>query len=58
MKIFVVVASFAYDGYGNPIGVFSTLTAAKAILPTLKDYDEVDIIQYEIDVPNSGQSFK
>ena len=50
MKIFVVCGFWDYEGYDEPIGVYSSIELAeKAISVAYKKYDEIVIEEYELD---------
>ncbi len=50
MKIYVAIGSWEYEGYSEPMGVFSTREAAeKQIANGYQGYDETKVMEYELD---------
>ena len=55
MKVYAVIGSFDYGGYGQPVGVFDTFEAAVVARDAeYKRYDDIDIFEYDMNVSNSG----
>lgn len=57
MKVYVVIGSYDYEGYREPVGVFDTFEAAKIardVMANAKRYDGIDIYEYDMNVADSG----
>ena len=50
MKVFVVIGSFRYCGYCEPVGVYDTYELALATRDEAKGYDDVEIFEYTMNV--------
>jgi len=51
MKVYVLIAHYAYEGYGEPIGVYSTRKLAEEQLAKEEknEYRRPEIMEYELD---------
>ena len=50
MRVFAVLNDYGYEGYGAPIGVYSTLEKAEEVRSQcLSDHHGVEIYEYSLD---------
>lgn len=55
MKVYVVIGSYDYEGYGQPVGVFDTFEAAVVARDAAaKRFDDIEILEYDMNVSDSG----
>ncbi len=52
MRVWVAIYGYDYEGYCEPIGVFTTEELAQEALKKKGFGDNRDVFEYEIDVPN------
>jgi len=52
MKLWALIGGWNYEGNDAPAGIFSTPEKAEAAKATAyKGYDNIDVTEYELDVP-------
>lgn len=52
MRLWALIGRWDYEGRDAPVGIFSTLEKAEAAKATAyKGYDNIDVTEYELDVP-------
>lgn len=55
MIVYVVIGSYDYEGYAEPVGVFDTFEAAVVARDAAANrYDGIDIYEYDMNVADSG----
>lgn len=51
MKLYALIGGFSYEGYDDPVGIFSSLEKAEEARKIAYDgYDTLKIHEYELDV--------
>lgn len=56
MKLFALIGGWDYEGYDDPVGIFSTKEKAEeAKSVAYKSYDHLEIFEYDLDVVPEGQ---
>ena len=56
MKLYVLIGGWDYEGYDNPVGVYSAkekAESAKGI--AYKHYDSIDVLEYELDASTGDE---
>lgn len=54
MKVWIAIGSWHYQGYHDPIGVYSTPELAqKALDLNTTSYDDREVMEYQIDNPKT-----
>lgn len=55
-KLYVVIGSFDYEGYGTPVGIFDNLDVAKSVATAERGWNGVEVLEYELNTSNDPET--